>query len=215
VLESFSLYGIQRWPPRWMATGAGTAGRWGLWALLTALLVTWRAARLSLCALLVLIEPLVAAALVPLAYLGFLVTIFFGFVVGDPRFPKWGMLGLSVGALCCAFTGSISGSWLPSWGVAVVGADEIDLALLELIAELRRFEPRTLEIAKRHFIHGETAKRLSVEYGLNVQRVYAIRREVIEAAWTQATIVGPKELVKHFEALFKEALARHTEGKLG
>ena len=39
------------------------------------------------------------ALLVPLASLTFFVTVFFGFVVGDPRFPRWGMLGLSVALL--------------------------------------------------------------------------------------------------------------------
>ena len=46
----------------------------------------------------------------------------------------------------------------------------IDLALLERIAEQRRFESRTLEIAKRLFIHKETPKRLSVEYGVNLRK---------------------------------------------
>jgi hypothetical protein len=36
---------------------------------------------------------------VPIAFLGFLVTLIFGFLIGDPRFPRWGMLGFSMGAL--------------------------------------------------------------------------------------------------------------------
>ena len=55
--------------------------------------------RIACCALLVLIEPVLRAILVPIAYLGFLVTLIFGFLIGDPRFPRWGMLGFSVGAL--------------------------------------------------------------------------------------------------------------------
>jgi len=31
--------------------------------------------------------------------LGFLVTLIFGFLIGDPNFPRWGMLAISVGTL--------------------------------------------------------------------------------------------------------------------
>ena len=83
----------------------------------------------------------------------------------------------------------------------------IDLALLERIAEQRRFENRTLEIAKR----------LSVEYGVNLQRVYAIRKEILAAAqasalppgWEEATFVGPSEVIAQIKRHFAEALARH------
>lgn len=93
----------------------------------------------------------------------------------------------------------------------------IDLALLERIATQRRFESRTLEIAKRLFIHGETPKRLSIEYGVNLQRVYAIRKEVLAAAevvalppgWQEVTLAGPKELIEQVQRQFAEALARH------
>jgi hypothetical protein len=92
----------------------------------------------------------------------------------------------------------------------------IDLAQLERIAERRRFEDRTLEIAKRLFIHGEKPKRLSVEYGVNLQRVYAIRREILEAVkastlpagWDQITLVGPKALIAEIRRVHAEALAR-------
>jgi hypothetical protein len=85
----------------------------------------------------------------------------------------------------------------------------IDLSLLERIAQQRRFEERTLEIAKRLFVHGETPKRLSVEYGVNIQRVYAIRKEVLAAAqaldlppgWEEITVRGPKELIEQVRSL--------------
>lgn len=97
---------------------------------------------------------------------------------------------------------------------------EIDLALLERIAQQRRFEGRTLEIAKRLFIHGETPKRLAVEYGVNVQRVYAIRREVLAAAqalalppgWEEATIAGPRELIAELKRQLADALGRLEDG---
>lgn len=99
----------------------------------------------------------------------------------------------------------------------------IDLPLLERIAEQRRFESRTLEMAKRLFIHNETPKRLSIEYGVNLQRVYAIRKEVLAAAqvlalppgWEEMTIAGPSELIAQFKRQFAEALARHSEALSG
>ncbi|HEY2927572.1 TrfB-related DNA-binding protein [Piscinibacter sp.] len=99
----------------------------------------------------------------------------------------------------------------------------IDLPLLECIAEQRRFESRTLEIAKRLFIHGETPKRLSIEYGVNLQRVYAIRKEILAAAqawalppgWEEMTIAGPSELIAQFKRQFAEALARHAAALSG
>ena len=65
----------------------------------------------------------------------------------------------------------------------------IDLATLEAIAGQRRFDTRTIEIGKRMLIHGEDPKRLSHEYGINLQRVYAIRKEVLAAA--QAVALPP------------------------
>lgn len=61
--------------------------------------VALQVVRIACCALLVLIEPVLRATLVPIAYLGFLVTLVFGFLIGDPRFPRWGMLAFSVGTL--------------------------------------------------------------------------------------------------------------------
>ena len=78
---------------------AGVAARASWRAVGIALLVAWWLARTTLCALLVLIEPLLGMTLVPLAFLGFVVTLVFGFLAGDPSFPKWGMLCFSVGML--------------------------------------------------------------------------------------------------------------------
>ena len=51
--------------------------------------VALQVVRIACCALLVLIEPVLRAKLVPIAYLGFLVTLVFGFLIGDPRFPRY------------------------------------------------------------------------------------------------------------------------------
>ena len=61
--------------------------------------VVWQLVRLTICAVLILMEPLLRATLVPIAFLSFVVTLIFGFLIGDPRFPRWGMLAFSVGAL--------------------------------------------------------------------------------------------------------------------
>ncbi len=81
---------------------------------------------------------------------------------------------------------------------------DIDAQLLDRIAQERRYEARTIEIARRLFVHRETPKRLSLEYGIHVQRVYTLRREILEAAralalppgWEEVTISGPKELIE-------------------
>lgn len=62
-------------------------------------MVVWQAVRLVLYTVLVLAEPIVRIILVPIAMLGFVVTLLFGFLIGDPAFPKWGMLAFSMCAL--------------------------------------------------------------------------------------------------------------------
>jgi len=56
----------------------------------------WRAACLPVLMLLVILEPLVTFAFAALALLGLLTTLFF-YLVGPPDFPRWTMLGLSLG----------------------------------------------------------------------------------------------------------------------
>ncbi|WP_225781263.1 hypothetical protein [Xenophilus sp. Marseille-Q4582] len=77
----------------------GSAVCWAGTALGWAVFTAWLVLRCAICAILVLGEPVIRAVLVPLAFLGFLVTMIFGFLIGDPRFPRWGMLAFSVGAL--------------------------------------------------------------------------------------------------------------------
>lgn len=67
--------------------------------MFVSIFVTWQIVRIACCAMLVLTEPILRATLVPIAFLGFMVTLIFGFLIGDPRFPRWGMLAFSVGAL--------------------------------------------------------------------------------------------------------------------
>src|SRR5438876_10487156 len=89
--------------PRRLSAGAADAARAVGAIASTVLILTlaglWQALRLVLCALLVLVEPMLRMTLVPLAFLSFAVTLIFGFLIVDPRFPKWGMLAFSVGVL--------------------------------------------------------------------------------------------------------------------
>jgi hypothetical protein len=78
---------------------ARVAGAVAAVAVGLALAGLWSVLRLALCALLVMIEPLLRVTLVPVAFLGFVVTLIFGFLIGAPGFPKWGMLAFSIGAL--------------------------------------------------------------------------------------------------------------------
>ncbi len=88
---------------------------------------------------------------------------------------------------------------------------EVDFEKLERIAKQRRFEDRTMEIAKRLFIHGESPKRLSVEFGVNLKRVYAIRKEVLAAAeaitlppgWEELRIAGPRDVIERVRRQFE------------
>ena len=57
----------------------------------------------------------------------------------------------------------------------------VDEKQLASIARLRKFDPRTLEIARRLFIHHEKPKLLSAEYGVILQRIYAIRKAVLDS----------------------------------
>ncbi len=86
-----------------LATGATEAlravARQGGSLLALAFMGTLQVLRPVLCTLLVLMEPLVRAILVPIAFLSFVVTLIFGFLIGDARFPTFGMLTFSVGAL--------------------------------------------------------------------------------------------------------------------
>ncbi len=98
---------------------------------------------------------------------------------------------------------------------------DIDYAMLERIAEQRRFEARTLDIAKRLFIHRENPKAVSTQYGVNLARVYAIRKEVLAAAqalalpagWEELHLSGPSEVIARIRRQFEEEMSRVAERK--
>lgn len=90
----------------------------------------------------------------------------------------------------------------------------VDLQILDRVAAARHFQPETLEIARRLLVFGDTPKRLSIEYGINHQRVYAIRKKVLAAVaeldvpdgWEEVRLVGPTEVIADLKARFAEAL---------
>lgn len=95
----------------------------------------------------------------------------------------------------------------------------VDLELLERIAAQRKFEPQTLEIAKRLLLYDEKPKRLAAEFGVNHQRVYAIRKEVMAAVrdlalpsgWVEVTLAGPQPVIAALQAQLEEALAQYGQ----
>ena len=92
----------------------------------------------------------------------------------------------------------------------------MDLALLERISRKRRFGLRTLEIATRMLVHGDEPKRLSLEYGINVQRVYAIRKAVsaaVEGArlprgWERLELAAPRKVIERIKRQLDEEMAK-------
>ncbi|MEJ8815236.1 TrfB-related DNA-binding protein [Variovorax ureilyticus] len=86
----------------------------------------------------------------------------------------------------------------------------VDAIQLERIARKRRFDPRTLEIARRLFLQGDRPKLLAAEYGLILQRIYAIRKAVLEsthdlpAGWNEVTLRGPAEAVEAAQRAFNK-----------
>ncbi len=74
-----------------MQAGFGVLGHVLEGFVSVALWVLWRIMHGSIVAILMLMEPVVRIVLVPLAFTSFLMALFFGFVFGEPHFPKWGM----------------------------------------------------------------------------------------------------------------------------
>lgn len=95
----------------------------------------------------------------------------------------------------------------------------VDSHLLDRVARERRFDDRTMEIARRLFVDGHKPKRLATEYGVIHQRIYAIRRLVQAAVndfrlpegWSEVTLKGPVDLVQATAASFAEQMRAREE----
>lgn len=88
----------------------------------------------------------------------------------------------------------------------------LDEGQLARIASQRKFDPRTLEIARRLFIHHDKPKLLSAEYGVILQRVYAIRKAVLDSAlppgWDELTLRGPADAVAAARLAFEKQMVK-------
>jgi hypothetical protein len=58
----------------------------------------------------------------------------------------------------------------------------ITCEMLDRIARRRRFAPRTLHVARRLLVDGTPARIVASEFGLHLSRIYAMRRQVLDAA---------------------------------
>lgn len=90
---------------------------------------------------------------------------------------------------------------------------EIDENELQRIASVRRFDSRTLEIAHRLFIAKDKPLKLAKEYGLIHQRIYQIRRAILDEALTEGEAeVTLRGTVAAVEAA-KRAFEKHMNPK--
>jgi len=72
----------------------------------------------------------------------------------------------------------------------------VDKYLLDRVSRERRFDDRTMEIARRLFLDREKPRKLALEYAVIHQRIYAMRRSVessksgVRKATTLASLAG-------------------------
>ena len=102
---------------------------------------------------------------------------------------------------------------------------KLDARGFELLARKHRFKPQTLEIARRRILKHEPAKSLAAAFHVNLQRIYTIEQQIMEAwqglhlppGWAEVTLVAPKPLIKEFQRRSRAArtqLLRATERQL-
>jgi predicted permease len=109
---------LGRWQVRllvartWLLSALEAIGNLVIGCALLAVGLALALARWSLAALLVLMEPFVRMILMVAAFGCFFVTVVFGFMGHEPRFPKWGMLAFSI--------------WLRAALLGVLGRDVAD-----------------------------------------------------------------------------------------
>jgi hypothetical protein len=90
----------------------------------------------------------------------------------------------------------------------------VDELTLERVSRERRFDARTLEIARRLFIDKDPPRKVAKEFALIDKRIYAIRADVIDHVkkyelpdgWSEVVLRGPTDVVKAADALFKRRM---------
>jgi len=92
----------------------------------------------------------------------------------------------------------------------------IDELMLARVSRDRRFDKRTLEIARKLFIEKQEPLSVAKEFALLDKRIYAIRDAVrkqvasygLPEGWTEVTLRGPADLVKTVEVIFRKRMKR-------
>lgn len=95
----------------------------------------------------------------------------------------------------------------------------VDELVLQRLARERRFDARTLEIARRLFLLGEKPRKVAKEFALIDKRVYAIRSEVVRHVqryqlpdgWSELTLQGPVEVLKATQAYFDRRMEARAQ----
>ena len=99
----------------------------------------------------------------------------------------------------------------------------VDELLLERVARERRFDARTVEIARRIFIGNEAPRKLAKEFALIDKRIYAIRAEVLKhveryalpEGWSEVMLRGPADVVKATQAFFNRRMRATADAAPG
>jgi len=99
----------------------------------------------------------------------------------------------------------------------------VDELLLERVARERRFDARTVEIARRLFIGDEAPRKVAKEFALIDKRIYAIRAEVLKQVeryalpegWSEVTLRGPADVVKATQAFFNRRMRATADAAPG
>lgn len=99
----------------------------------------------------------------------------------------------------------------------------VDELLLERVARERRFDARTVEIARRLFIGNEAPRKVAKEFALVDKRIYAIRAEVLKqvesyalpGGWSEVTLRGPADVVKATQAFFNRRMRATADAAPG
>ena len=90
----------------------------------------------------------------------------------------------------------------------------VDELMLQRVARDRRFDARTVEIARHLFLRKEAPRKVAREFALVDKRIYAIRAEVLRQAekyalppgCAEVTLRGPAEVIRATEAFFTQQM---------
>lgn len=90
----------------------------------------------------------------------------------------------------------------------------VDELMLQRVARDRRFDARTVEIARHLFLRKEAPRKVAREFALVDKRIYAIRAEVLRQAekyalppgCAEVTLRGPPEVIRTTERFFRQQM---------